>query len=56
MLIDNGQPKHNYQPGIELRAKQVIFAEGCRGSLTQTLFTRYHLREDVDPQTYGIGH
>ncbi len=50
-----GHPKSNYQPGMELRAKQVIFAEGCRGSLTQTLFTRFDLRKDVDPQTYGIG-
>lgn len=50
-----GQPKSNYQPGIELRARQVIFAEGCRGSLTQTLFTRYNLRKNVDPQTYGLG-
>lgn len=50
-----GQPKPQFQPGILLRAKQVIFAEGCRGSLTQTLFTRYNLRAGVDPQTYGIG-
>lgn len=54
-LDKQGQPKSNYQPGIELRAKQVIFAEGCRGSLTQTLFPRFNLREGVDPQTYGIG-
>lgn len=54
-LDRHGQPKSNYQPGIELRAKQVIFAEGCRGSLTQTLFSRYQLREGVDPQTYGLG-
>lgn len=50
-----GKPKPQYQPGIILKAKQVIFAEGCRGSLTQTLFTRFQLREGVDPQTYGIG-
>jgi electron-transferring-flavoprotein dehydrogenase len=50
-----GQPKPNFQPGIALRAKQVVFAEGCRGSLTQTLFARYALREGVDPQTYGLG-
>ncbi len=54
-LDRQGQQKSNYQPGIELRAKQVIFAEGCRGSLTQTLFPRYNLREGVDPQTYGLG-
>lgn len=51
----HGQHKANYQPGMELRAKQVIFAEGCRGSLTQSLFTQYQLRRDCDPQTYGIG-
>ena len=51
----HGKPKSNYQPGIELRAKQVIFAEGCRGSLTQTLISRYHLNEGKDPQTYGLG-
>jgi electron-transferring-flavoprotein dehydrogenase len=54
-LDKNGQPKSNFQPGMELRAKQVMFAEGCRGSLTQTLFPRYQLRKDVDPQTYGLG-
>jgi electron-transferring-flavoprotein dehydrogenase len=50
-----GQPKPNYQPGIELRARQVIFAEGCRGSLTQTLFPKFNLRANADPQTYGLG-
>lgn len=54
-LDKNGEPKPQFQPGVLLRAKQVIFAEGCRGSLTQTLFERYQLREHVDPQTYGIG-
>ena len=54
-LDRTGQPKPNYQPGIELYAKQVIFAEGCRGSLTQILFSRFNLREGVDPQTYGLG-
>lgn len=50
-----GQPKPQYQPGIELRAKQVIFAEGCRGSLTKQLFARYELYENADPQTYALG-
>ncbi len=51
----DGQPTANHQPGVELRAKQTIFAEGCRGSLTKTLFERFNLRDGVDPQTYGIG-
>ena len=51
----DGEPTANYQPGMELRARQTIFAEGCRGSLTQTLFERFKLRDGVQPQTYGIG-
>ncbi len=51
----DGQPTGNYTPGVELHAKQTIFAEGCRGSLTKTLMARFNLRDGVDPQTYGIG-
>jgi len=51
----NGQPTERHQPGMELHAKQTLFAEGCRGSLTKTLFERFKLREGADPQTYGIG-
>jgi len=51
----DGEPTGNYTPGVELLARQTIFAEGCRGSLTKTLFDRFDLRKDCDPQTYGIG-
>jgi electron-transferring-flavoprotein dehydrogenase len=51
----DGQPGHNFQPGMELIARQTIFAEGCRGSLTGQLFERFNLRDGADPQTYGIG-
>jgi electron-transferring-flavoprotein dehydrogenase len=51
----DGQPKPTHEPGIELHAKYTFFAEGCRGSLTKTLFERFGLREGVGPQTYGIG-
>ncbi|NHC06464.1 electron transfer flavoprotein-ubiquinone oxidoreductase [Azonexus fungiphilus] len=51
----DGQPGHNFQPGMELHARQTIFAEGCRGSLTRELFERFDLRDGADPQTYGIG-
>ncbi len=50
-----GAHTENYQPGMELHAKQTIFAEGCRGSLTKTLMQKFKLREGVDPQAYGIG-
>ena len=50
-----GEQTERYQPGMELHARQTVFAEGCRGSLTKRLFERFGLREGVDPQTYGIG-
>lgn len=54
-LEKNGEPGPNHQPGIELHARQTVFSEGCRGSLTKGLFSKFNLREGVDPQTYGIG-
>jgi electron-transferring-flavoprotein dehydrogenase len=50
-----GERTERYQPGMELHAKQTVFAEGCRGSLTKTLLERFRLRDGTDPQTYGIG-
>ena len=49
------QPMANYQPGMQLLADQVLFAEGCRGQLSQQLMSHYNLREGIQPQTYGIG-
>jgi electron-transferring-flavoprotein dehydrogenase len=51
----DGKPKASFEPGVELLARQTVFAEGCRGSLTKTLLQRFNLCEGVDPQTYGIG-
>jgi len=51
----DGQPTANFTPGVELHARQTIFAEGCRGSLSKVVMDRFGLRKDCDPQTYGIG-
>ena len=51
----DGEPTDRYTPGVELIARETLFAEGCRGSLTKTLFERFRLREGSDPQTYAIG-
>jgi electron-transferring-flavoprotein dehydrogenase len=51
----DGEKTDHYTPGVELRAKYTLFAEGARGSLTKTLFARYGLREGVEPQKFGIG-
>ena len=54
-IAKDGTRKPEYQPGMELRAKYTLFAEGCRGSLSRLLMQRFNLRDGVDPQKYGIG-
>ena len=54
-IAKDGSRKPEYQPGMELRAKYTLFAEGCRGSLSQELMSRFNLRDGIDPQKYGIG-
>ncbi|HTV55119.1 MAG TPA: electron transfer flavoprotein-ubiquinone oxidoreductase [Terriglobia bacterium] len=51
----NGQPKANYQPGYDLRAKITIFAEGTRGSLAKQVIAKMGLDRDRNPQTYALG-
>jgi len=51
----NGEPTARFTRGVELKAKQTVFAEGCRGSLTKILFERFKLRNECDPQTYALG-
>ncbi|OMG61543.1 electron transfer flavoprotein-ubiquinone oxidoreductase [Stutzerimonas balearica] len=51
-----GNPKEGmYTPGMELRAKYTLFAEGCRGHIGKQLINRFQLNANVDPQHYGIG-
>ncbi len=50
-----GNPTARYQPGMDLLAKQTVFAEGCRGSLTKKLIKQFDLGKNSSPQTYGLG-
>ncbi|MGQ7861836.1 electron transfer flavoprotein-ubiquinone oxidoreductase [Pseudomonas sp. 32A] len=51
-----GQPKEGvYTPGMELRGKYTLFAEGCRGHIGKQLIQRFNLDSDADAQHYGIG-
>ncbi|RON95670.1 electron transfer flavoprotein-ubiquinone oxidoreductase [Pseudomonas fluorescens] len=51
-----GNPKEGlYTPGMELRGKYTLFAEGCRGHIGKQLIKRYNLDSDADAQHYGIG-
>ena len=56
MGIDSeGEKKPGYEPGVELRAKFTVLAEGCRGHLGKEIINKYNLDEGKDPQHYGIG-
>ncbi len=54
-LDKKGDPKEGHELGYELRAKQTVFAEGCRGSLGKKIIASFELDKDCDPQHYGIG-
>ena len=50
-----GHPKEGlYTPGMELRGKYTLFAEGCRGHLGKQLINKFNLDSDADAQHYGI--
>jgi electron-transferring-flavoprotein dehydrogenase len=50
-----GKPKANFEPGVDVRAKLVILAEGPRGTLTKQLAGLYNLYEGKNPQVYALG-
>ncbi|WP_263261966.1 electron transfer flavoprotein-ubiquinone oxidoreductase [Pseudomonas entomophila] len=51
-----GHPKEGmFTPGMELRGKYTLFAEGCRGHIGKQLIKRYNLDSDADAQHYAIG-
>lgn len=51
----DGTPGPSYEPGMELRGKYVMIAEGVRGSLAKQLIERYDLSAGHEPQKFGIG-
>lgn len=51
-----GHPKEGYYtPGMELRGKYTLFAEGCRGHIGKQLIKRFNLDTEADAQHYGLG-
>eukprot|EP00899_Mesostigma_viride_P016252 jgi/Mesvir1/24628/Mv21936-RA.3 len=53
----NGKPRPNFARGVELRGTVSLLAEGCRGSLSESIIERFSLREKAGAQhqTYGLG-
>ena len=54
-LDKGGNQKETFQAGIQLNAKQTIFAEGARGSLGKELIERFELNQGKQPQHYALG-
>jgi electron-transferring-flavoprotein dehydrogenase len=54
-VAKDGSHKPSYQPGIAIKAKVTLLAEGCRGSLSERIIALFGLRDHSDPQSYGIG-
>jgi electron-transferring-flavoprotein dehydrogenase len=53
--LRDGQPGPAFQRGMALMARQVVLAEGARGSLTKEAISRFGLDSAREPQKYGIG-
>lgn len=59
-LAKDGSPKATFERGVELVARQTLFAEGARGSCSEFLQEHFALRQKEDgspiqPQSYGLG-
>ncbi|MFD1796657.1 electron transfer flavoprotein-ubiquinone oxidoreductase [Paracoccus aurantiacus] len=54
-LNADGTPGPQYEPGMELRGKYVLLAEGVRGSLSKEVMAKYNLSDGHEPQKFGLG-
>jgi electron-transferring-flavoprotein dehydrogenase len=54
-LAKDGTRKATFERGVELHARQTLFAEGAWGSCSEALIEHFRLREGKSPQTYGLG-
>jgi electron-transferring-flavoprotein dehydrogenase len=59
-LAKDGTPKATFARGVELVARQTLFAEGARGSCSEFVQSHFSLRQKPDgtpiqPQSYGLG-
>lgn len=54
-LAADGSQKDSFMPGMILKAKYTLFAEGCRGHLGKKVINHFNLDKDSAPQHYGLG-
>ena len=51
----NGKPKANFEPGLILKAKVTVFAEGTRGSLFKQVSQKLNLRNGKNMEVFEEG-
>ena len=51
----DGSEGPGYEPGMELRGKYVMIAEGVRGSLAKVVMEKHNLSDGHCPQKFGLG-
>jgi electron-transferring-flavoprotein dehydrogenase len=51
----DGQPRDNFEPGIDITAKVTIIGEGPRGHLARKLIERRQLDKNSNPMVYEVG-
>jgi electron-transferring-flavoprotein dehydrogenase len=51
----HGERKPNYEPGVDVRAKVTILADGVRGNLTKQLIRRSRIMVGNQPQLFALG-
>ena len=54
-LLKDGTMGPNFERGTEVIARQTVLSEGCRGSISEDVMNIFNLRNECDPQIYGIG-
>jgi len=54
-LDSEGKPGAAYEPGVEVRGRYVVVAEGARGSLAKQLIRRFGLDEGRALPKFGLG-
>ena len=52
-IAKDGNHKDTFTAGIEIHGRQVLLAEGCRGSCSEDIIKNFNLRDGKNTQTYG---
>jgi len=54
-LGKDGQPKENFEPGMIIKSKVTIFADGTRSPIFKRVSEKLNLREGKNPEVFELG-